>query len=109
MDSNVYIQLIFLCVVNVIFTFSGIVLNTLVIASFWKSSQLRNKLCHFMIMLLSCFDLVAVVTNYPVLLLYLISWLAEDYDLLPKRKVYLYFGQVFLAFSMLVLLVMNIE
>ena len=95
--------------VNVIFTFSGIVLNTLVIASFWKSSQLRNKLCHFMIMLLSCFDLVAVVTNYPVLLLYLISWLAEDYDLLPKRKVYLYFGQVFLAFSMLVLLVMNIE
>ena len=28
MDLNVYIQLIFLCVVNIIFTFSGIVSNT---------------------------------------------------------------------------------
>ena len=109
MDSSVYIHLIFLCIVNIIFTVSGIFLNILVIVSIWKSSQLRKKLCHFMIMVLSCFDLVAVVTNYPVLLLYLISWVAEDYDLLPKRKVYLHLGHVFLAFSALVLLVMNIE
>ena len=109
MDLHVYIHLIFLCVVNIIFTFSGIVLNTLVIASFWKSSQLRKKLCHFMIMVLSCFDLAAVVMIYPGILLYLISWLREDYDLLPKIKMYLNIFDVLLAFSFLALLVMNVE
>ena len=109
MDLNVYIQLIFLCVVNLIFTFSGIVLNTLVIASIWKSSQLQKKLCHFMIMVLSCFDLVSVVTNQPGLLLYLISWLREDYHLLPKMKISLFIVGVLQAFCLLVLLVMSIE
>ena len=109
MDLNVYIQLIFLCVVNIIFTFSGIVLNTLVIASFWKSSQLRKKLCQFMIMVLSCFDLFAVVTNHPGILVYLIFWLREDYDSLPKVKIYLLCSSVFLSISFVILLVMSIE
>ena len=109
MDLNVYIQLIFLSVVNIIFTFFGIVVNTLVIVSFWKSSQLRKKLCHFMIMVLSCFDLVAVVTIYPGILLFLIAWLREDYDLLRKMTIYLNISGVFPAFSFLALLVMNIE
>ena len=109
MDLNVYIQLIFLCVVSIIFTFSGIVLNTLVIVSFWKSSQLRKKLCQFMIMLLSCFDLLAVVTNESGILLYLISWLRKDYDLFPKMTIFLHFNDLFLGFSFLALLVMSIE
>ena len=109
MDLNVYIHLIFLCVVNTIFAFSGIVSNSLVIASFWKSSQLRNKLCHFMIMVLSCFDLVAVVSIYPGILLYLISWLKEDYELLPKTKTYQYISDGFLGYSFLALLVMSVE
>ena len=109
MDLNVYIHLLFLCVVNIVFSFFRIVLNTLVIASFWKSSQLRKKLCHFMIMVLSCFDLVAVVTIYPAILLYLSSWLREDYDLLRKMKMYLHISDVFLGFSFLTLLVMSFE
>ena len=36
MDLNVYIQLIFLCVVNIIFAFSGLILNKLVIVSFFE-------------------------------------------------------------------------
>ena len=47
MHLNNYIQLIFLCVVNIIFTFSGIVSNTLAIVSIWKSSQLRKKIMPF--------------------------------------------------------------
>ena len=114
MDLNVYIQLIFLCVVNIIFTFSGIISSTLVIASICKSSQLRKKLCHFMIMVLSmffdfmCFDLVAAVTNHPGILFYLISWLRKDYDL-QKVAIYLNNSGVFLVLSPLALLVMNIE
>ena len=109
MNLNFYVQLIFLCVVNIIFTFSGVILNTLVIVSFWKSSQLRRKLCHFMILVLSCFDLVAGVTNHPGILLCLISWLREDYDLLLKMRIYLYFANAFLGFSSIALLVMSIE
>ena len=99
----------FLCVVNVIFTFPGIVLNTLVIASIFKSSQLRKKLCYFMIIVLSCFDLVAIITNHPALSIYLIFWLREDYDYLPKIRMYLHCVNVFPGFSMLALLVMSIE
>ena len=109
MDLNVYIQLIFLCVVNIIFTFFGTVSNTLVIVSIWRSSQLRKKLCHFMVMVLSCFDLVAVVTIYPGILLNLISWLRGDYELSTKMAIYLEFSGIFLVFSLLALLVMNIE
>ena len=109
MDLTVYIQLIFLCVVNVSFTFSGIVLNTLVIVSIFKSLQLRKKLCYFMIIVLSCFDLVAVITNPPALLIYLISWLREDYNFLPTLMLYLHFVKIFIEFSFYVLLVMSIE
>ena len=109
MDLNVSIHLIFLSVVNIIFAFSGVISNTLVIVSFWKSSQLRKKLCHFMIIVLSCFDLITVITNYPGMLLVLISWLMEDYDLSLKWVTYLYISAVFLAFSLLALLVLSIE
>ena len=109
MDLKVYIQLIFLCVVNIIFTFSGILLNSLVIACFLKSSQLRKKLCNFMIMVLSCFDLLAVITNHPLFALYVVVWSTEDYDLLHKLEIYTHFSDMFLGFSFLALLVMNIE
>ena len=109
MELNVYIQLIFLCVVNIIFSFSGIVSNTLVTVSIWKSSPLRKKLCHFMIMVLSCFDLVTVVTNYPGLFVCLISWLTEDNRLFPEMRMYWHFVSMLFGFSFDVLLVMSIE
>ena len=109
MDLNLYIQLIVLCVINIFFAFSGIVSNTLVIVSFWKSSQLRKKLCNFMIMVLSCFDLVAVVTSHLGILLYLISWLREELNLLSKMKTLLNISGAFLLFSFLALFVMSIE
>ena len=109
MERKVYIQLTFLCVVNIIFTFLGIVLNTLVMASILKLSQLRKKLCHFMIIVLSTFDLVSVVTNYPGILLHLISSLREDYDSLATCTTYLDFANLFMAFPFYVLIVMSIE
>ena len=109
MDLNVYIQLIFLFVVNIIFTFSGIALNTLAIVSIWKSSQLRKKLCHFMIMVLSCFDLVSVVTNHPRMLVFITFWLKKDYNFVRKTRILLVIFGVFHYFSPLLLLVMSIE
>ena len=109
MELNVSVHAIFLCIVNIIFTFSGIVLNTLVIVSFWRSSQLRKKLCYFMTMVLSFFDLLSVITNHPGLLVFLIFWLREDYESLPKMTIYLHFATVFFSCSFNTLLVMSIE
>ncbi len=97
-------------VVNVIFTCAGTVLNILVIVSFWKSSAyLRNKLCNFMIMVLSCFDFLVVITSHPLLMLRLVLWLTEKYNLLAMIQIYEYFSSLFIDFSVIALLVMNIE
>ncbi len=109
MDLSVYIQLIFLCIVNIVFTFSGLILNTLVIVSFLKSSQLRKKLCNFLILVLSCFDFLAVITNHPVIVVYLVVWLTENYALLSEVDIYGRIATAFLGFSFYSLLVMNIE
>ena len=109
MSSAIHSQFIFFYIVNIIFTFTGIVLNTLVIVSIWKSSQLRKKLCHFMIMVLSCFDLLTVVTNYLGIMLFLNFWLREDYDLLLMVGKYLDLVSIFRGFSFHVLLVISIE
>ena len=98
MSSAIHSQFIFFYIVNI-----------LVIVSIWKSSQLRKKLCHFMIMVLSCFDLLTVVTNYLGILLFLNFWSREDYDLLLIVGKYLDLVRIFLGFSFHVLLVISIE
>ena len=62
-----------------------------------------------MIMVLSCFDFLAVITNHPVLMLRLILWSTEKYDLLARVQIYEHFTDLFIGFSVLVLLVMSIE
>ena len=108
-DLKVYIQLIFLCVVNVIFSCAGIFLNLLVIVSFWRSSAyLRSKLYYFMIMVLSFFDIFVVITGHPLLFIRLVWWLNEMNDP-PIPAIAHYFSNVFGAFSIMALLVMSIE
>lgn len=109
MDLNIYIQLSFLCVVNVFFTCSGIFLNLLVILCLWKTSQLQKKLCYFMLMVLSCFDIVAIITNHPMLVIYSIVWMTEEYEVMHKLYAYVDITDIFLGFSLLALLVMNLD
>ena len=110
MESVYFINLIFIFVLNVFFLFSGVCLNSVVIISFWRSVQLRKKLCHFMIRVLSCCDLLAVLTNNP--------WIAVGALLLMTGKLDvnatwpLLVGNVtiiFQSFSVLVLLVMSFD
>ena len=74
MDSNTFINAVFLCLVNVIFMIAGIFLNSVVIISLRRSSQLRKKLCYFMILPLSCFDLAVVAINHPIMILRTVLW-----------------------------------
>ena len=105
-----FINLIFIFVLNVFFFLSGVCLNSVVIISFWRSVQLRKKLCYFMIMVLSCCDLCGVVTNNPVIALVSMLWLTGKLDGHVRwPHLVLRFVVTFQAFSLLALLVMNFD
>ena len=107
MESH-FINLIFIFALNIIFFFSGVCLNSVVIISFWRSVQLRKKLCNFMIMVLSCCDLLAVLTNMPLTAVIAMLWLTGGLNVnavwphLVSRVTI-----IFQAFSLLAILVMN--
>ena len=110
MEFIYFMNLIFIFVVNILFFFSGICLNSLVIVSFWRSVQLRKKLCYFTIMVLSCCDFVAVLANHPVPALAAMLWLTEKIKVYPGWIVMLnQLSNVLLSFSSLALLVMNFD
>ena len=110
MESSYFINLIFIFAVNVFFFFSGICLNSLVILSFWRSIQLRKKLCYFMIMVLSCCDLLAVLTNNPLMALITMSCLTGKLDVNTRwPHISLSWTNTFLGFSLFALLVMNFD
>ena len=78
--------------------------------SFWRSSpHLRSKLCYFMIMVLSFFDFLVVITNHPLLFLRLVLWLKQKNHLLAMVQMYEYFTDMFVGFSLIAVLVMCIE
>ena len=110
MESIYFINLIFIFAVNVFFFFSGICLNSLVILSFWRSVQLRKKLCYFMIMVLSCCDLLAVLTNSPLMAFISMSRLTGKLDVNTRwPHISLSLTNTFLGFSLFALLVMNFD
>ena len=109
-ESCYFINLIFIFAVNVFFFFSGICLNVLVIFSFWRSVQLRKKLCYFMIMILSCCDLLTVLANNPLIALLTMSWSTGTLDVnarWPYSSTRL--TGIFVVFSLFALLVTNFD
>ena len=110
MESYYLINLISIFAVNVFFFFSGICLNSLVILSFWRSVQLRKKLCYFMIMVLSCCDLFAVLTNNPLMAFISMSWLTGKSDVNARwARISIGSTNIFLIFSFFALVVMNFD
>ena len=110
MELSYFINLIFIFALNVLFFFPGICLNSVVILSFWRSVQLRKKLCYFMIMILSCFDLLVVLTNHPPAAIVALLFLSGKFDEYPGWvDISTRLATIFLGFSLLVLLVMNFD
>ena len=110
MEFMYFVNLIFIFFVNILFFFSGICLNSLVIVSFRRSVQLRKKLCHFTIMILSCCDLLVVLTNHPVTALVALLWLTEKIIIIPGWLVItLFLSNASVIFSLLALFVMNVD
>ena len=111
MEFVYFINLIFIFAVNVLFFCSGICLNSLVIASFWRSALLRKKLCYFMIMILSCCDLLVVLTRHPLVALVATFLLTENVNAAYSSWAIngLRVSNIFVGFSLLALLVMNFD
>ena len=110
MEFIYFVNLMFICAVNILFFFSGICLNSLVIVSFWRSVQLRKKLCYFMIMILSCCDLLVALTSHPTMTLIAILWLTEMFNVSPGwLEILLGLSNILIFSSLLALLVMSVD
>lgn len=102
MDVSNWIHMLLLCIVNGCFAVAGIFLNLLVVLSFWKSKQLRRKICYFFILVLSCSDLLVVLIVQPMLAIFSALWFSR-HSLIP------FIFDPFFGFSMFTLLTMNLE
>ena len=110
MEVIYFVNLIFIYVVNILFFFSGICLNSLVIISFWRSVQLRKKLCYFTIMILSCCDLLVALINHPSTALLAMLWLTKKMNACPEWLLISVHLACILSFSSpLALLVMSVD
>ena len=103
------INLICLCVVNGFFTLAGIFLNSVVIISLWKSSQLRRKTCYFMILVLSCFDLALVMIGHPTIILQSVIMSLASNTAIDVGKILIRMHWSLQGFSFCALLTMNID
>ena len=95
---------------NVLFLVSGVFLNSLVILSFWRNDQLRKKLCYFTIMVLSCFDLLALFPNHSYTAFLTLYWLITG-QLIVWEWLHTTFllANLLLGFPLIALLVMNFD
>lgn len=109
MHLSTVINTLFLCFLNLCLMVAGIFLNSVVITSIWRCSQLRKKRCYFMILLLSCFDLPVVAIAHPVLISSSIFVALGQYDWVGGIACELYICATLQAFSMLALFVLDVE
>ena len=109
MTQSSLINVIFLCLVNGILIFAGIVLNALVILCLWKSSLLQKKLCYFLILILTCSDLIVVTVNHPSIIYLAVAWGNKDDRHLDGAGIFSIINNALLGFSSSALLIMNIE
>ena len=108
MHPTVLINAILLCLVNTSVMVVGIILNSTVIVSLWRSPQLRKKLCYFTIFVLSCFDLGVVAIVQPLLMVSTILWSMQIYSA-QIQTTRIHTSVHLFGFSMFALLTLNIE
>ncbi len=70
MEKGDLFSVVLLCITNIVFMVAGIFLK--------RSRQLRKKLCHFMILALSCVDLAVVTITHPSLIASTIYFSLEE-------------------------------
>jgi hypothetical protein len=87
---------------------AGIFLNSVVVISLWRSSQLRKKICYFMILVLSCFDLAVVTITHPFLIVSTIYFSQGDINKI-REDVRINISLVLYGCSMFALFTLTVE
>ena len=78
------------------------------IISLWRSRQLRKKLCYFMILVLSCFDLAVVSITHPFLFASTVCYSVQDgNEMLENARVTL--SLILCGLSLSGIFMLNIE
>ena len=108
MDKSDTLGVLFLCIINIAFMVVGMYLNSVVIISLWRSSQLRRKLCYFMILVLSCFDLVVVVVTHPFLIVSTIYFSPKEVNA-TRENARKFISFILYGLSMIALFTLNVE
>ena len=108
MDVKSFVNALLLCSLNVVFMFGGTFLNCIVLVSLWRSPQLRKKLCYFVILVLSSFDLAVVAINHPIIILTTVFWYMETNSIAIKSTWEVTIT-LLSGFSMVALLTLNVE
>ena len=106
--TSYIINSIFGCIVNAILAILGTFLNALVVAVFWKTPKLRNKVAYFMIMLLSCIDMCVTIIVHPFHLVNSIAEITQTSKCIYKM-VYQTSAVMLSGMSYLTFFAMNIE
>lgn len=109
MNLYITINVVFLCILNILFTFTGIFLNSVVIISFWMSSQLRKKTCYFMVFVLACYDLAVSSVNHPLLTVEAFMWYRREPSIFLSWQFVAWIRLVLYSNSCITLLGMNVE
>jgi hypothetical protein len=110
MEQITFIDALLLCFVNVVFMIAGTFLNSVVIISLKKSSQLRRKPCYFMILMLCYCDLAVLITSHPALILKTICWYVQISVEEKKKFILAYVVCMVLAcFSVFALVTLSVE
>ena len=106
MAAFLEVNAILLSTINIIFTFVGIFLNSVVIMSLLNTER-RRKLCYFMIFILACIDLVVVFIFHPLIALETISmwWFKTQFY---SVELWYLIGHVFVL-SLTTLLTLTLE
>ena len=108
MGKGEILNVVFVCILNMLFMVAGISLNSAVIISLWRSRQLRKKLCYFVIHVLSSFDLAVVSITHPLSIASTIYYsLQEVNEMLEDARITASF--ILCGLSMSALLMLNVE
>ena len=108
MEKDDILGVLFLCIINVTFMVAGIFLNSVVIISLWRSSQLRRKLCYFMILVLSWFDILLVAIIHPFLVVSIIYFSLEEINA-TREATRIFVSFILQGFSFVALFTLNLE
>ena len=80
------------------------------IVVFWRTTCLRKKHCYFMIMVLSCCDLLSILVNHTIITPMAMFFLIKNSKIFsPRLRIIFDVTTVFQAMSLLALLVMNLD